>query len=188
MLHTHAVKFMLAVSLAVFTHQSVLADDGGTQVTVNSGNTGIVVKKNSKDALPPPQLGIAPPAVSREFVLGEDKRVNESLTFYNYSAHPKDIKLTLFDLDAAGKPTEPNQNTLVPWTLINPTAFTIAPNSHQTIRLAISPPFDFTKGEHRALLMIEQQIKDQIEYSEADQSIKINLGSRYGLPITLSVK
>ena len=126
-----------------------------------SGQTSMVVDQDKQKDLPPAQLGITPSGINETVSLKQNKntaRLNQSVTLYNYGAKPKKIHLNLVDMDASGKPVEPSETTLKPWTLINPTEFTIAPGGYQTVRMAIRLPLEFPAGKHGAMLSIEQQV------------------------------
>lgn len=157
----------------------------------NKGQAQMVVRDDRQKELPPAQLGISPSQIKETVSLTQNKNVaklNQSLTLYNYGTKPKIIKLDLVDRDEAGKPIAPSETTLKPWTLINPTQFTIAPGGYQTVRMSIRLPVSFEKGTHSAMLTIEQQVDQALTYTADGKGVTLELGSRYGLPIQLEIQ
>lgn len=155
------------------------------------GKAQMVVRNDRQKELPPAQLGISPSQINEKISLIQNKNVaklNQSLTLYNYGIKPKVIKLELIDRDEAGNPIAPNETTLKPWTLINPTQFTIAAGGYQTVRMSIRLPANFEQGPHSAMLMIEQQVDQALTYSADGKGVTLELGSRYGLPIHLNIQ
>lgn len=142
-----------------------------------AGNTTLTVKNDNQKGLPPAQLGISPAKVEG-VISSRSPRLDKSVTFYNYSAKPKQLKLTLMDKN--------EQSSIKDWTLINPKTITIAPHSQQTIRLSFRPPKNTAVQTHDAILFIEQQIKDPISVDESGQGVSMQIGSRYGLPISMT--
>lgn len=156
-----------------------------------SGKTSMIVSNDRQKELPPAQLGISPSFIQESVSLKQNKntaRLNQSVTLYNYGTKPKKIRLNLIALDTTGKPTEPSETTLKPWTLINPTEFTIAPGSYQTVRMAIRLPLEFPAGKHKALLAIEQQVDKSLTYDADGKGVTLDIGSRYGLPVSINVE
>ena len=156
-----------------------------------SGQTNMVVNQDKQKDLPPAQLGITPARIDETVSLKTNKntsRLNQSLTLYNYGAKPKKIRLNLVDMDDSGKPVEPSETTLKPWTLINPTEFTIAPGGYQTVRMAIRLPLQFPAGKHGAMLSIEQQVDKSLTYDADGKGVTLEIGSRYGLPVFINVE
>lgn len=150
-----------------------------------AGASDLVVK--SKDgAMPPPQLGIAPPNISGTVVSG--KSLNQSLTFYNYSPKPKTITIQLIDVNKKQRPISPGKKTLVPWTILNPKTFTIPGNGEQTVRLSIRPPQGFAKKTHYAIVDIRQHVPNQIKMDNDGKGVTVTLGARYALPIVVKVE
>lgn len=180
-----------SVSVLVMSGQSAKAE----LVINNSRDTNdkaqMVVTDNSQNGLPPAQLGITPARINETVSLTQNKnlaKLNQSLTLYNYGSKAKVIKLNLVDIDESGKPIAPNESTLKPWTLINPTEFTIAPDGYQTVRMSIRLPVGFAPGAYSAMLTIEQQVDNSITYDSDGKGVTLELGSRYGLPIHLNVQ
>lgn len=156
-----------------------------------SGQATMVVSDDRQKELPPAQLGIRPARISETVSLIQNKnlaKLNQSLTLYNYGSKPKSIKLSLIDMDETGKPIEPSENTLKPWTLINPTQFTIPAGGYQTVRMSIRLPMGFTEGKRLAILSIEQQIDKSLTYDADGKGVTLELGSRYALPIRIDVQ
>ena len=156
-----------------------------------NGQSTMVVSDDRQKELPPAQLGIQPSAINETVSLTQRKnlaKLNQSLTLYNYGTKPKSIKLSLIDMDEAGKPIEPSESTLKPWTLINPTQFTIAPGGYQTVRMSIRLPMGFTEGKRHAMLSIEQQVDNAISYDTDGRGVTLEIGSRYGLPVRINVQ
>lgn len=152
-----------------------------------TSNNQIVVRNNHQTGLPPAQLGISPSVVNANLELAKGS-IDKSLVLYNYNTQPKSIKLSLIDLDSNLKPTQSSSTTLKTWTLINPTQFTIPAGGYQTVRISFRPPSTFAKGDYHSVLLIEQQIDDSAHYDEADRVVRLEIGSRYGLPIKLTVR
>lgn len=155
------------------------------------GQATMVVSDDRQKGLPPAQLGISPSRISEIVSLTQNKnlsKLNQSLTLYNYGTKPKVIKLSLIDMDEAGKPIEPSESTLKPWTLINPTQFTIAPGGYQTVRMSMRLPMGFVEGKRLAMLSIEQQVDNAITYDTDGRGVTLEIGSRYGLPIRIDVQ
>ncbi len=148
---------------------------------------GIVVRNDKQTGLPPPQLGISPSSinVNLDTKLGKS---DTSLTIYNYNTAPKTIRLNLIDLDANLKPVASSDATLKNWTLINPTLFTIPGSGYQTVRISVRPPQGFAKATYHSVLLIEQQIDNPVQYDGKNKVVKLEIGSRYGLPMTVNVK
>ena len=157
----------------------------------DKGRANMVVRDDRQKKLPPAQLGIQPSRISETVSLTNRKNLdtlNQSLTLYNYGSKPKNIKLSLIDIDATGAQIEPNENTLKPWTLINPTQFTIPADGYQTVRMSIRLPMDFATGKRLAVLSIEQQVDKSLTYDENGKGVTLELGSRYALPVRIDVK
>lgn len=157
----------------------------------DQGKANMVVHDDRQKGLPPAQLGIQPARIDETVSLTKGNslaRLNKSLTLYNYGSKPKKISLNLVDIDASGKPTEPNESTLKPWTLINPRVFTIPAGGYQTVRMSIRPPMSFAKGKRAALLSIEQQIDKSLTYDTDGKGVTLELGSRYALPVYIDVQ
>ena len=179
------------VSILLMTTQSAQAELVIQNSKDASGRAKMVVNDNRQKELPPAQLGISPSRIDETVSLTQNKnlsKLNQSLTLYNYGSKPKVIKLNVIDVDESGKPIAPNESTLKPWTLINPTEFTIAPNGYQTVRMSIRLPVGFEQGVHSAMLIIEQQIDKSLTYDSDGKGVTLELGSRYGLPIHLDVQ
>ncbi|OXL18125.1 hypothetical protein CAN34_12895 [Psychrobacter sp. DAB_AL32B] len=156
-----------------------------------SGQASMVVSDDRQKELPPAQLGISPSRINETVSLTQNKnlsKLNQSLTLYNYGTKPKAIKLSLIDMDETGNPIEPSESTLKPWTLINPTQFTIAPGGYQTVRMSIRLPMGFVEGKRYAMLSIEQQVDNAITYDTDGRGVTLEIGSRYGLPIRIDVQ
>ena len=156
-----------------------------------NGQISMVVNQDKQKDLPPPQLGITPSNITETVSLTGNKntaRLNQSLTLYNYGTKPKKIRLNLVDMDLNGKPIEPSETTLKPWTLINPTEFTITPGGYQTVRMAIRLPLNFPAGKHVAMLSIEQQIDKSLTYDADGKGVTVEIGSRYGLPVVINIQ
>lgn len=155
------------------------------------GNAQMVVRNDRQTSLPPAQLGIQPARIDETVSLTKGKnlaKLNQSLTLYNYGSKPKKIALSLVDMDAAGKPIDPSEDTLKPWVLINPTAFTIPAGGYQTVRMSIRLPMDFAKGKYHAMLSIKQQIDNPVTYTADGKGVTLELGSQYGLPVSIEVQ
>lgn len=188
----HQALFSSAVLLA----SSLIAHSAHAELIIHTskdanGQTSMVVNQDRQKDLPPAQLGITPSFIQESVSLKQNKntsRLNQSLTLYNYGAKPKKIRLNLVDMDALGKPVEPSETTLKPWTLINPTEFTIAPGGYQTVRMAMRLPLEFPAGKHAAMLSIEQQVDRSLTYDEDGKGVTLEIGSRYGLPVVINVE
>lgn len=165
---------MTVMALSAISADAKLDSQLGKDET---GNATMTVKNDSQKGLPPAQLGISPAKVEG-VISGRSPRLDKSVTFYNYSAKPKQLKLTLMDKN--------EQSSLKDWTLINPKTITIAPHSQQTIRLSFRPPKNTAVQTHDAILFIEQQIKDPISVDESGQGVSMQIGSRYRLPISMT--
>lgn len=156
-----------------------------TAISTDPAQRRMLVSKPEQDGLPPAQLGISPPGMRTSARAGAG-RINESLTLYNYGKTDKHIQLQLLAVDSEGKPTAANADSLRSYSLINPTDFVIPVGGYQTVRLAISPPPQISKTTHRMLLVIEQQVTDPIR-SDEQGNVAISIGSRYVMPITVTV-
>lgn len=184
-----ATSFTLSMSL--ICSQSAQAELIFHNTKDANGKASMVVSDNRQKELPPAQLGITPSRISETISLTQNKnlaKLNQSLTLYNYGNKPKAISLSLIDIDEAGKPIPPGEGTLKPWTLINPTTFTIPVGGYQTVRMSMRLPLGFEQGPHSAMLTIEQQIDKSITYDTDGKGVTVELGSRYGLPIHLNVQ
>ena len=156
-----------------------------------TGQASMIVSNDRQKELPPAQLGISPAQIKETVSLTQSKnlaKLNQSLTLYNYGSKPKKISLSLIDVDESGTPIAPSESTLKPWTLINPTQFTIAPGGYQTVRMSIRLPMGFTEGKRLAMLSIEQQIDKPLTYDADGKGVTLELGSRYGLPVRIDVQ
>lgn len=147
-----------------------------------------LVVKNPKQDFPPPQLGISPPRIESEVLVSQGKRLDQSITFYNYSPKAKTLRITLHDTNAGHRMIKSNEKTLAPWTILNPTEFTIPGKGEQTIRLSIRPPQGFPSGTHHAMLKIVQHVPDSVKMDADGKGVTISLGSSYGLPLIVHVK
>lgn len=157
----------------------------------DKGQVKMVVTDDRQKELPPAQLGISPSRINKTVSLKQNKnlgKLNQSLTLYNYGSRPKSIKLSLIDMDESGKPIDPSESTLKPWTLINPTQFTIPAGGYQTVRMSIRLPMGFANGKRLAMLSIEQQIDKSLTYDADGKGVTLEIGSRYGLPIAINVQ
>lgn len=183
-------------SSSVLLLSSLIAHSAHAELIIHTskdanGQTSMVVNQDKQKDLPPAQLGITPSRIDETVSLKTNKntsRLNQSLTLYNYGNKPKKIRLNLVDMDAYGKPVEPSETTLKPWTLINPTEFTIAPGGYQTVRMAIRLPMQFPAGKHGAMLSIEQQVDKSLTYDADGKGVTLEIGSRYGLPVFINVE
>lgn len=183
-------------SSAVLLTSSLIAQSAHAELIIHTskdanGQTSMVVNQDNQKDLPPAQLGITPSRIDEIVSLKTNKntsRLNQSLTLYNYGTKPKKIRLNLVDMDDSGKPVEPSETTLKPWTLINPTEFTIAPGGYQTVRMAMRLPLEFPAGKHAAMLSIEQQVDKSLTYDEDGKGVTLEIGSRYGLPVFINVE
>lgn len=176
-----ALIFSQSAQAELVIHNSV---DGKDQVKM-------VVTDDRQKELPPAQLGISPSRINETVSLTQNKnlgKLNQSLTLYNYGSRPKSIKLSLIDMDESGKPIDPSESTLKPWTLINPTQFTIPAGGYQTVRMSIRLPMGFANGKRLAMLSIEQQIDKSLTYDADGKGVTLEIGSRYGLPIAINVQ
>lgn len=181
---TYALVLLMATQAA--KAELVVHKSKGT-----NGRAQVVVNDDRQKDLPPAQLGISPARVDETVSLTQNKnlaKLNQSLTLYNYGSKPKVIKLNLVDINELGRPIAPSESTLKPWTLINPTEFTIPAGGYQTVRMSIRPPVGFERGAHSAILTIEQQVDKSITYDSDGKGVTLELGSRYGLPIHLNVR
>lgn len=176
-----ALIFSQSAQAELVIHNSV---DGKDQVKM-------VVTDDRQKELPPAQLGISPSRINETVSLTQNKnlgKLNQTLTLYNYGSRPKSIKLSLIDMDESGKPIDPSESTLKPWTLINPTQFTIPAGGYQTVRMSIRLPMGFANGKRLAMLSIEQQIDKSLTYDADGKGVTLEIGSRYGLPIAINVQ
>jgi len=176
-----ALIFSQSAQAELVIHNSV---DGKGQVKM-------VVTDDRQKELPPAQLGISPSRINETVSLTQNKnlgKLNQSLSLYNYGSRPKSIKLSLIDMDESGKPIDPSESTLKPWTLINPTQFTIPAGGYQTVRMSIRLPMGFANGKRLAMLSIEQQIDKSLTYDADGKGVTLEIGSRYGLPIAINVQ
>ncbi|WP_201591953.1 hypothetical protein [Psychrobacter pulmonis] len=184
-----SVTAFLCVALA--GTQSVQAELIVHNSVDKTGQASMVVSNDRQKELPPAQLGISPAQIKETVSLTQSKnlaKLNQSLTLYNYGSKPKKISLSLIDVDESGAPIAPSESTLKPWTLINPTQFTIAPGGYQTVRMSMRLPREFGKGMHSAMLSIEQQVDKPLTYSVDGKGVTLELGSRYALPVYLNVQ
>ncbi|MGP4119984.1 hypothetical protein ACT3N8_09245 [Psychrobacter aquimaris] len=189
-------KLAPGLSVAALTTIFMFSYPAQAELIINNsiddgGQVQMVISEASQDGLPPAQLGIQPSVVDEMVSLTQRKnlaKLNQSFTLYNYGTKPKVIKLSLIDVDEAGKPIEPSESTLKPWTLINPTQFTIAPGGYQTVRMSIRLPTGFVEGKRHSILSIEQQIDHAVTYNTDGRGATLEIGSRYGLPITIDVQ
>ena len=155
------------------------------------GQISMVVNEDQQKDLPPAQLGITPSNITETVSLTGNKntaRLNQSLTLYNYGTKPKKIRLNLVDVGLSGRPIKPSETTLKPWTLINPTEFTIAPGVYQTVRMAFRLPLNFPTAKHNAMLLIEQKIDKSLTYDTDGKGVTVEIGSRYGLPVVIDIQ
>lgn len=176
-----ALAGMQSVQAELIVHNSV--DE--------TGQASMIVSNDRQKELPPAQLGISPAQIKETVSLTQSKnlaKLNQSLTLYNYGSKPKKISLSLIDVDESGTPIAPSESTLKPWTLINPTQFTIAPGGYQTVRMSMRLPREFGQGMHSAMLSIEQQVDKPLTYSVDGKGVTLELGSRYALPVSLNVQ
>lgn len=153
--------------------------------SVTSAETLVV---ESKSKMPPPQLGIAPPRIEETVKSKSSGVINQSVIFYNYSPKPKTINLSLVDTNKQHRPIKPNKKTLLPWTILNPTTFTIPGNGQQTIRLSIRPPKGFPRKTHYAVLHIEQHVSEPLKMDADGKGATVTLGASYAMPLVIHVK
>ena len=156
-----------------------------------TGQASMIVSNDRQKELPPAQLGISPAQIKETVSLTQSKnlaKLNQSLALYNYGSKPKKISLSLIDVDESGTPIAPSESTLKPWTLINPTQFTIAPGGYQTVRMSMRLPREFGQGMHSAMLSIEQQVDKPLTYSVDGKGVTLELGSRYALPVYINIQ
>ena len=180
-----------AVVTALIFSQSAQAELVIHNSVDGKGQVKMVVTDDRQKELPPAQLGISPSRINETVSLTQNKnlgKLNQSLSLYNYGSRPKSIKLSLIDMDESGKPIDPSESTLKPWTLINPTQFTIPAGGYQTVRMSIRLPMGFANGKRLAMLSIEQQIDKSLTYDADGKGVTLEIGSRYGLPIAINVQ
>ena len=180
-----------AVLTALIFSQSAQAELVIHNSVDGKGQVKMVVTDDRQKELPPAQLGISPSRINETVSLTQNKnlgKLNQTLTLYNYGSRPKSIKLSLIDMDESGKPIDPSESTLKPWTLINPTQFTIPAGGYQTVRMSIRLPMGFANGKRLAMLSIEQQIDKSLTYDAVVKGVTLEIGSRYGLPIAINVQ
>ncbi|WP_201531879.1 hypothetical protein [Psychrobacter sp. LFX-11D] len=180
-----------AVLTALIFSQSAQAELVIHNSVDGKGQVKMVVTDDRQKELPPAQLGISPSRINETVSLTQNKnlgKLNQTLTLYNYGSRPKSIKLSLIDMDESGKPIDPSESTLKPWTLINPTQFTIPAGGYQTVRMSIRLPMGFANGKRLAMLSIEQQIDKSLTYDADGKGVTLEIGSRYGLPIAINVQ
>lgn len=180
-----------AVLTALIFSQSAQAELVIHNSVDGKGQVKMVVTDDRQKELPPAQLGISPSRINETVSLTQNKnlgKLNQSLSLYNYGSRPKSIKLSLIDMDESGKPIDPSESTLKPWTLINPTQFTIPAGGYQTVRMSIRLPMGFANGKRLAMLSIEQQIDKSLTYDADGKGVTLEIGSRYGLPIAINVQ
>lgn len=180
-----------AVVTALIFSQSAQAELVIHNSVDGKGQVKMVVTDDRQKELPPAQLGISPSRINETVSLTQNKnlgKLNQTLTLYNYGSRPKSIKLSLIDMDESGKPIDPSESTLKPWTLINPTQFTIPAGGYQTVRMSIRLPMGFANGKRLAMLSIEQQIDKSLTYDADGKGVTLEIGSRYGLPIAINVQ
>lgn len=195
-LNTQITKVLPSLLVTVILSALALFQPAQAELTLHnskdaSGQAVMVVTNDSQKELPPAQLGISPSQVDETVSLMGRKnqsKLNQSLTLYNYGSKPKSISLNLVDMNEQGTPIAPSESTLKPWTLINPTEFTIAPGGYQTVRMSIRLPMDFAMGKHRAMLSIEQKVAKPLTYDADGKGVTLEIGSRYGLPIRINVQ
>lgn len=156
-----------------------------TLVTTVTSNAKTITVERPDGQLPPAQLGISPPTIDKSLKMGVQTAINQSVTFYNYNSKSKEVSVKLIDVDGDKKQIEPSKKTLAPWTILNPTKFTIPGNGQQTIRLSIRPPVGFPAKKHHAILLIQQQVKDSVT-KNAD-GVLLKFGSSYALPVTITI-
>lgn len=189
-------KRLTSFAVATLATTLMLSHNAQAELIIHSsvdakGQAQMVVRDDGQKELPPAQLGIQPSAINETVSLTQRKnlaKLNQSLTLYNYGTKPKSIKLSLIDMDETGNPIEPSETTLKPWTLINPTQFTIAPGGYQTVRMSIRLPMDFAEGKRLAMLSIEQQIDKTLTYDADGKGVTLELGSRYALPVRIDIQ
>lgn len=180
-----------AVLTALIFSQSAQAELVIHNSVDDKGQVKMVVTDDRQKEMPPAQLGISPSRINETVSLTQNKnlgKLNQSLSLYNYGSRPKSIKLSLIDMDESGKPIDPSESTLKPWTLINPTQFTIPAGGYQTVRMSIRLPMGFANGKRLAMLSIEQQIDKSLTYDADGKGVTLEIGSRYGLPIAINVQ
>lgn len=173
-------SFLIALTLSMIMFVPIANAD-------ETVSNAIVVRNNKQAGLPPPQLGISPSIINGDLDTKLGK-FDTSLTIYNYNTTPKTIRLNLIDLDDKLKPVTSTDVTLKNWTLINPTLFTIPGNGYQTVRISVRPPQGFAKTTYHSVLLIEQQIDNPVQYDDNRKTVKLEIGSRYGLPMTVNIK
>ncbi|MDO4440745.1 MAG: hypothetical protein Q4B81_01020 [Moraxella sp.] len=168
----HSLVLTFVMALSAFAHAKLDSQLGKDE----AGNPTLTVKNDSQQGLPPAQLGISPATVEGLMSI-RSPRLDKSVTFYNYTNKPKELRLSLVDKDGVG--------SIKDWTLINPKNIIIPANGQQTIRLSFRPPKGVSVGDYGAILFIQQHIKDPISVSE--EGVSMQIGSRYGLPISLTI-
>lgn len=60
-----------------------------------------------------------------------------------------------FDSDGGTKLVEPDERSMAPWIVFSPKEFTLAPNSQQKVRFAVSPKGKLRTGEYWAAMELE---------------------------------
>jgi len=152
------------------------------------GTSRVSAAGSTTDKLPPRQLGIAPPRIEADF---SGPPINESITIYNYNDKPKEMRLSLVDVSSLknGVVLQPTEQSLSRWTIINPKHFVIEPNSSQVVRVSIRPKVKLAKGDHFAILRLQQVIQNRKIITgtnkDGQKTMAVALGSNYGLPIII---
>ena len=177
----------LVSSMAGLACPILHADTLVTSRPDSANNSQLMVTNTSQTSLPPAQLGISPATVKQTLLLSKGY-LDVSVTLYNYRDKPKTMALTLVDTDQFFRPIAASDQTLKTWTIMNPSRFSVAPNSQQTVRLSVRPPPTFVQQTHYAMLVIEQQTSQAPVYDPVGKGVKMDLGTRYGLPFVIDVK
>jgi hypothetical protein len=93
-----------------------------------------------------------------------NRPVNEALRVYNYGTEPARIRVSLhpWTLDDRNEVqlVPPTEQSLDQWMIISPVAFEVQPGLSQTVRFSIRPRVEPAPGEHRAMIFLLQEPRD----------------------------
>ncbi|MCC5662995.1 fimbria/pilus periplasmic chaperone [Nostoc sp. CHAB 5784] len=129
-------------------------------------------------------IGVSPPRF--EVKLDQAKASTQVFRVSNMGSKPATFKLYVqgWKLDEKNEiqPTQPTEQSLDQWIVVNPLQFTIPPGRSQTVRFSIRPRVKPQTGEHRALIFLEE-VRSQDNTEQKNGSVALKVMGRFGVAV-----
>ena len=107
------------------------------------------------------QIGVSPPRFELDI---DSKPATHSLRLFNYGEKQVTVSVSVhnWDLDENNEVRilSPTEQSLDQWIVLNPLHFTVEGGQTQTVRFAIRPKVQPARGEHRAIIYLQEVRED----------------------------